>query len=69
MFLIDPPAAATALRVDLAPRQLFGGAGGLIRAALAARPPGAGPAASAAGQPRSQLGPGLAKPARQRRAG
>jgi hypothetical protein len=47
MFLIDRPSVSPGLRADLAPRQLFGGAGDLVRAALVARPPVTDPAAPA----------------------
>jgi hypothetical protein len=68
MFLIDRPAGSPRLRADLAPRQLFGGTGDLVRAALAARPP-AGPAAPAMRHPISQLDLALPAPTRRRRAG
>jgi hypothetical protein len=68
MFLIDRPAASPTLRADLAPRQLFGGTGDLVRAALVARPP-AGPAAPLARRPASQLDLALPTPVRRRRVG
>lgn len=51
MFLIDRPTVSPGLRADLAPRQLFGGAGDLVRAALVARPPATDPAAPSARRP------------------
>lgn len=68
MFLIDRPAASRGLRADLAPRQLFGSTGDLVRAALVARPP-AGPAAPAAHRPTSQLDLARPAPARRRKVG
>jgi hypothetical protein len=70
MFLIDRPAISPGLRADLAPRQLFGGAGDLVRAALTARPPLTSLAAPFA--PRAaatQLDLALPAPARRRKAG
>ena len=69
MFLIDRPAASPGLRADLAPRQLFGAAGDVVRAALVARPPVSDPAAPRASRSASQLDLALPRPARQRRAG
>jgi len=69
MFLIDRPASLPGLRADLAPRQLFGGAGDLVRAALTARPSATGPAAPAARRPAEQLDRPYATPSRRRRAG
>ncbi|HEV8392123.1 MAG TPA: hypothetical protein VGQ35_19880 [Dongiaceae bacterium] len=66
MFLIDRPAGSPGLRADLAPRQLFGGTGDLVRAALMARPPAAKPPAR---RPASQLDLALPAPARRRKAG
>jgi hypothetical protein len=51
MFLIDRPTMSAGLRADLAPAQLFGSAGDLIRAALVARPPVTNPAAPLARRP------------------
>ena len=51
MFLIDRPSVSPGLRADLAPRQLFGSASDLVRAALVARPPVTGPAAPVAHRP------------------
>jgi hypothetical protein len=68
MFLIDRPASLPGLRADLAPRQLFGGGGDLVRAALTARPSAAGPAASAARRA-PQLDQPHAAPSRRRKAG
>ena len=69
MFLIDRPASLPGLRADLAPRQLFGGAGDLVRAALTARSSATGPAAPAARRPDSHLDRSHAAPARRRKAG
>lgn len=69
MFLIERPAASPTLRADLVPRQLFGGTGDLVRAALVARPSVAGSAASRAGRPGSELDPAARAPARRRKAG
>lgn len=69
MFLIDRPVGSRGLRADLAPRQLFGGAGDLVRGALVARPPAPSPAATSAYRPASQLDLALPAPARRRRAG
>ena len=66
MFLIDRPAASSGLRADLAPRQLFGSAGDLVRAALAR--PQAGPTAPLARRP-AQLDMAVPAPARRRRLG
>ena len=68
MFLIDRQSSPTGLRAELAPRQLFGGAGSLVGAALTARP------AADAGTPKArhraaQLDLALSQPARQRKAG
>ena len=69
MFLIDRPATAPALRADLAPRQLFSGAGDLIRTALVARPPAPSPAAPLARRPAAQLNLDLPTRARRRKVG
>ena len=69
MFLIDRPAGLPGLRADLAPRQLFGGAGDLVRAALMARPSATGPSAPAARRPTAQLDQPHAAPSRRRKAG
>jgi len=70
MFLIDRPTASPGLRADLAPRQLFGGSGDVVHAALVARPPASDPAAAPrASRSASQLDLALPRPARQRRAG
>ena len=69
MFLIDRPVGSPGLRADLAPRQLFGGTGDLVRAALAARPPAPSPVALGARRPASQLNLALPAPARRRKAG
>jgi len=69
MFLIDRPAASPGLRADLMPRQLFGGTGDLVRAALVARPPAADPAMPLARRPASQLDLALPRPPRRRKAG
>jgi hypothetical protein len=68
MFLIDHQATGSQLRVDLAPRQLFGSAGDLVRAALVARSPLTGPAAPHARRLTAQLD-ALPMPARRRMAG
>jgi hypothetical protein len=67
MFLIDRPAGSTSLRADLAPRQLFGGAGDLVRAALVARPPAADPAMPLARHATSERDLALPAPTRRRR--
>ena len=67
MFLIDRPTISPSLRADLAPRQLFGSAGDLVRAALVARPPVTDPA-SAVRQP-LQAEHTLTARARRRKAG
>ena len=69
MFLIDRPTASPGLRADLAPRQLFGGSGDVVHAALVARPPASDPAAAPRASSASQLDLALPRPARQRRAG
>jgi hypothetical protein len=69
MFLIDRPVGLRGLRADLAPPQLFGGAGDLVRAALVTRPPAPSPAASNALRPDSQLDLALPMPTRRRRTG
>ena len=69
MFLIDRPIASPGLRADLAPRQLFGGTGDLVRAALVARPPAADVTAPIARRPASQLDLALPVPARRRKVG
>lgn len=69
MFLIDRPAIGPGLRTDLAPRQLFGSAGDLVRAALVARPPAPSPAASSTRGPAAQLAFGFTAPARRRKTG
>ena len=69
MFLIDRPAGSPGLRADLAPRQLFGGAGDLVRAALAAHPPAADPAMPLARRAASQLDLARPAPGRRRRTG
>jgi hypothetical protein len=69
MFLIDRPVGSPGLLADLAPRQLFGNTGDLVRAALVARAPAPRPAAPSARQPASQLDLALPAPARRRRAG
>jgi len=69
MFLIDRPAASPDLRADLAPRQLFGGTGELVRATLVARPPVADPAMPLPHRPAPQLDLALPRPARRRKAG
>jgi hypothetical protein len=69
MFLIDRPVGSLGLRVDLAPRPLFGGTGDLVRAALVARPPAPSPAAPSARRPESQLNLAVPAPARRRKAG
>ncbi len=69
MFLIDRPAGSPGLRADLAPRQLFGGTGDLVRAALVARPPATSPVAPGARRPASQLDLALPAPARRSKAG
>ncbi len=69
MFLIDRPAGLPGLRADLAPRQLFGSTGDLVRATLAARPSAAGPAAPAARRPTPQLDRPQSAPARRRKTG
>jgi hypothetical protein len=69
MFLIDRPLASTGLRADLAPRQLFGGTGDLIRAALVARAPAPAPLAPDARLSTSQHDLALPAPARRRKAG
>jgi hypothetical protein len=69
MFLIDRPAGSPGLRADLAPRQIFGGTGDLVRAALVARPPAAGAAMPPARRAASQLDLALPAPARRRRTG
>lgn len=68
MFLIDRQSSPTGLRVELAPRQLFGGAGSLVGTALVARP------ALDTGTPKArhraaQLDLALPQPARRRKAG
>ena len=68
MFLIDRSVGSAGLRADLAPRQLFGSTGDLVRAALVARPPAPSPAAPGIRQV-SQLELALAAPARRRKAG
>ena len=57
MFLIDRPVAMAGLRADLAPRQLFGSTGDLVRAALAAQPPVTRAAAARATEPRERARP------------
>ena len=69
MFLIDRPVRSPGLRADLAPLQLFGGTGDLVRAALVSRPPAPNPVAPGARRPASQLDLALPTPARQRKAG
>ena len=70
MFLVDRLASPTGLRAELAPRQLFGGAGDLVRAALTARPPASDAGApKAQGQSASQRDLALPQPTRRRRAG
>jgi hypothetical protein len=64
MFLIDRPAVSLGLRADLAPRQLFGSAGDLVRTALVTRPPVTGPTAPLARRPLETEHP---LPARTRR--
>lgn len=66
MFLIDRPVAMPGLRADLAPRQLFGGTGDLVRAALVARPPLTGAAVPKARRPADQLDLALPAPARRK---
>jgi len=68
MFLIDRPVGWPGLRADLAPRQLFGSTGDLVRAALVARPPAPSPEAPSARRPASQLDLAPPAPARRRRA-
>ena len=68
MFLIDRPVGSPGLRADLAPRQLFGNTGDLVRAALVARP-APSPTAPSARRPASQLDLALPTPARRRRTG
>lgn len=63
MFLIDRPAGSPGLRADLFPRQLFGGSGDLVRAALVPRAPAADATAP------SQFDLALPIPARRRKAG
>ncbi|WP_119302956.1 hypothetical protein [Dongia deserti] len=55
MFLIDRPALSPNLRADLAPRQLFGSTGDVVRAALVARPPVTDPAAPIQRHPNRQF--------------
>jgi hypothetical protein len=69
MFLIERRATGSQLRVDLAPPQLFGSAGDLVRAALVARSPVTGPTAPHARRLTVQLDLGLPMPARRRMAG
>jgi hypothetical protein len=69
MFLVDRPAGSRGLRADLMPRQLFGGPGDLVRAALVVRPPVAEPAAPRTRRPASQLDLALPAPVRRRRVG
>jgi hypothetical protein len=69
MFLVDRRATGSQLRADLAPQQLFGAAGDLIRAALVARSPVTGPTAPHANRPVTQLDLALPMPARRRMAG
>lgn len=69
MFLIERPAASPGLRADIAPQQLFGGAGDLVRAALLPRPPATGPAAPLFRRPPNPAEPAVAEPARRRKAG
>jgi hypothetical protein len=69
MFLIDRPAGSPGLRADLFPRQLFGGSGDLIRAALVPRAPAADSTAPMARRPTPQLDFALPIPARRRKAG
>ena len=69
MFLIDRLADSPALRADLAPRQLFGGTGDLVRAALVARPHAPSPVAPGARRPASQLDLALPAPTRRRKVG
>ena len=66
MFLIDRPAGSPGLRADLAPRQLFGGTGDLVRAALTARLPAGDPTVSNARRQPDLVRPA---PARRRKAG
>jgi hypothetical protein len=69
MFLVDRLPSPTGLRAELAPRQLFGGAGDLIRAALMARPPVADAGPPQARHRTAQLDLALPQPARRRKAG
>jgi hypothetical protein len=69
MFLIDRPGAMAGLRADLAPRQLFGGTGDLVRAALAAHAPVTGPVAPLSRRPVPPLELTTTAPARLRKAG
>jgi hypothetical protein len=69
MFLVERPSSPIGLRADLAPRSLFGGAGDLIRGALAARPQVADPAPPKGRRQVSQLDFALPQPTRRRKAG
>jgi hypothetical protein len=68
MFLVERPSSPIGFRADLAPPQLFGGAGDLIRAALVARPPVADPALPKA-RPAAQLDLAFPAPTRRRKVG
>jgi len=66
MFLIDRPVAMAGLRADLAPRQLFGSTGDLVRAALTVQPPLTGTATPRTAAPRERAQPAST---RRRKAG
>jgi len=67
MFLIERLPSSSGLRADLTPRQLFGGSGDLVRAALAPRPVAANQLPS--NRPTSQLDLARPQSARRRKAG
>jgi hypothetical protein len=68
MFLIDRPPSLAGLRPELSPRQLFGGAGDLVRAALMTRRP-VDAGATKARHPDAQFDLVRPQSARRRKAG
>ncbi|HEX6118097.1 MAG TPA: hypothetical protein VFZ03_01515 [Dongiaceae bacterium] len=68
MFLIDRLPSPAGLRPELAPRQLFGGTGDLVRTALMTRPP-VHAGATKARHPAAQFDFARPQPARRRKVG
>ncbi|MEZ5832413.1 MAG: hypothetical protein R3D05_14660 [Dongiaceae bacterium] len=69
MFLVDRLVHGSGLRPDLAPRQLRGGTGDLIQAALMPRPSRTEPKAPRPRRPSVQLDLALAAPVQRRKVG